>query len=371
MSGPVVPANSESGRLAMIGRVAVGASALLVGILAVMLSSPSQQAVGQSCAGQFTINFSGLPAGTIIGEQYAASGVHISAVANENHPDALIVFDTNAPPTHDPDLAVDIGNIAVLAENVRDENGDGLVDDPDENNFGGQVTFAFDQEVSIGSVKWIDKDHVQDNFVIAYNAAGEVIVSVPVPLGANASVQTIAINAVGVRRLVFDYQESGGFTGIEVGCEQGAPTPTGSAGTPTPAAGAGTPTPAAGAGTPTPAAGAGTPTPAAAAVAVAGEGAAPRQGSAVLGAAALPAGGGPQSADEGSLAWTAPLIVLAFVLGGSLLWTRRRTVLGAEALPASGGSQSADEGSLARTAPLVVLALVLGGVFFWTQRRRR
>jgi hypothetical protein len=61
--------------------------------------------------------------------------------------------------------------------------------------------------------------------VIAYNAAGEVIVSVPVPLGANSSVQTIAINADGVRRLVFDYQESG-IHGIEVACPQ--PTPTAS-----------------------------------------------------------------------------------------------------------------------------------------------
>ena len=324
MSGPVVPPNCDGGRLALIGRVALGASALAVGILAVMLGSPSQQAVGQSCAGQFTINFNGLPAGTILGEQYAGSGVHISAVANENHPDALIVFDTNAPPTHDPDLAVDIGNIAVLAENVRDENGDGLVDDPDENNFGGQVTFAFDQEVSIGSVLWVDKDHVVDNFVVAYNAAGEVIVSVPVPLGANGSVQRVEVNADGVRRLEFVYQESGGFTGIEVGCEQGAPTPTGSAGTPTPTGSAGSPTPTGSAGTPTPTGAGGTPTPSAGAVAVAGESAAPRAGSAVLGAAALPASGGPQSADEGSLAWTAPLIVLAFVLGGSLLWTRRR-----------------------------------------------
>jgi hypothetical protein len=27
--------------------------------------------------------------------------------------------------------------------------------------FGGTATFAFDQDVNIGSVKWIDKDHVQ------------------------------------------------------------------------------------------------------------------------------------------------------------------------------------------------------------------
>ena len=233
MSGSVMPPNSGSGRLALIGRVALGASALAVGILAVVLASPSQQAVGQSCAGQFTINFNGLPAGTIIGEQYAGSGVHISAVANQDFPDALIVFDTNDSntQTHDPDLAVDIGNIAIFAKNLTDvDPADGLVDDPDENDVGGIATFAFDQEVSIGSVLWVDKDHVVDNFVVAYNAAGEVIVSVPVPLGANGSVQRVEVNADGVRRLEFVYQESGGFTGIEVGCEQGVPTPTAAAG---------------------------------------------------------------------------------------------------------------------------------------------
>src|SRR3989304_4724926 len=103
-----------------------------------MVTGPGSRGAGAvdgSCPGPFTIDFAGLAAGTILGEQYAAQGVHISGVANGGFPDALIVFDTNAPPTHDPDLAVGIGNIAVLAKDLTDSNGDGLVDDPDENNF--------------------------------------------------------------------------------------------------------------------------------------------------------------------------------------------------------------------------------------------
>jgi hypothetical protein len=179
-----------------------------------------------ACPSQFTIDFSGLPAGTIIGEQYAAFGVHISGIANVGFPDALIAFDTNAPPTHDPDLAVDIGNIAIFANNLTDANGDGLVDDPDENNFGGRAIFAFDQDVSIGSYLFVDKDTASPNVAVAYNAAGEVLVTVPVPQGANGSVQRIEVNADGVRRLELVYRESGGFTGIEVACEQATPTPT-------------------------------------------------------------------------------------------------------------------------------------------------
>ena len=105
--------------------------------MAVLISTSSRDAsAGPQCP--FKIDFAGLPAGTILGEQYANQGVHISGVANEGLPDKLIVFDTNAPPTHDPDLAVDIGNIAIFAKNLTDNNHDGLVDDPDENNFGEQ-----------------------------------------------------------------------------------------------------------------------------------------------------------------------------------------------------------------------------------------
>src|SRR3990172_2805797 len=123
---------------------------LTVALAAVALSLPGSRPGGAAqgaCPSQFTIDFSGLPAGTIIGEQYAAFGVHISGIANEGFPDALVAFDTNAPPTPDPDLAVDIGNIAIFANNLADANGDGLVDDPDENNFGGRAIFAFDQDV--------------------------------------------------------------------------------------------------------------------------------------------------------------------------------------------------------------------------------
>ena len=53
------------------------------------------------------LDFAGLPAGTILGEQYAAQGVHISAVANQDFPDALIVFDSNSTDTSlDFDLRV-------------------------------------------------------------------------------------------------------------------------------------------------------------------------------------------------------------------------------------------------------------------------
>jgi hypothetical protein len=313
----------------------IAVATLGIALLAAVMSPDSRDSsAAPSCP--FTIDFSGLPHGTILGEQYASQGVHISGTGNNGGPDALIVFDTNLPPTHDPDLAIDIGNIALFALNLSDSDGDGLVDDPDENNFGGTATFAFDQDVTIGSIKWIDKDAVVDNFVIAYDAAGNEITRVLVPLGANSSVQTIPINADGVRRLVFDYDESGGFTGIEVDCETSTPTPTSTSTietpVPTPTPEEPTPTPSAQAQTPTP-----SPTPATAtetaapptdtpapSATVLPAGAPPQADTSVAaGPGALPAGGGPE-APKSPAEWAAALMALMLVLGGSAFSMRRQ-----------------------------------------------
>lgn len=201
----------------------IAASALTIGLLALLAVTAPREAGAQSCEGPFTIDFAGLSPGTILGEQYAGQGVHVSAEANEDFPDALIVFDTNAPVTHDPDLAADIGNIAILANNLEDEDDDGLVDDPDENNYGGRAIFTFDQEVSVSSFLFVDKDHGSEDFAVAYDAGGGVLANVPIPQAGNGSVQQIEVNAAGVRRLELEYRDSAGFTGIEVDCGQAEP----------------------------------------------------------------------------------------------------------------------------------------------------
>ena len=274
--------------------------------------------------------------GTILAEQYAAQGVHISATGNNGGtPDALIVFDTNLPPTHDPDLAIDIGNIALMALNLTDYQSQPTASSTTLTRTTSAApppspsTTTSVSAPSSGSTR----THVVDNFVIAYNAAGDVIISVPVPLGANSSVQTIPINADGVRRLVFDYDESGGFTGIEVDCEQATPTPTAQAETPSPtpprtlpAEPTPTPTPAptdtpAPTPSPTAAAETSTPTPAPSAAASA-DTSVNQEPTEVLAAGALPAGGGTPSATEG-FRWAAPLMVLALVLVGTFVSRRR------------------------------------------------
>ena len=187
-------------------------------------------AVGLPCPTAFVIDFTGLPAGTVLGEQYSGLGVHISAVSNAvDLPNAAIVFDSNSTDESlDSDLRVGIGNIAILANNLTDveppPSGDGFVDNPDENNLGGKQVYAFDQPVHIGSFVFIDKDHGTPDKAVAYDAANNVITEVPIPLAGNGSVQTINVGADNVSRLEIVYRDSGALTGIEVGCST-PPTP--------------------------------------------------------------------------------------------------------------------------------------------------
>ena len=178
-------------------------------------ASPSASAV--DCPNGYILDFAGLPAGTILSEQYASLGVHIAgSTSRTDLPDAVVVFNSNATGGHEPDLEVGIGNIAILANNLTDKNGDGLVDFPDENNYGGKQVYEFDSPVHIGRFLFIDKDHGTPDRATAYDASDSVISSVPIPVGANASVQTINVNADNAVKLEIRYRDSGGLTGIQV-----------------------------------------------------------------------------------------------------------------------------------------------------------
>lgn len=218
-----------------------GGALFLAALTASLLAGASVQqgpASAAECGSDFVIDFQGLPAGTIIAEQYASRGVHISGLAyGDGFPDTLIVFDSNASGTNDPDLEVDIGNIAIFANNLTDNNGDGLVDFPDENNFGGTQIYSFDQPVHIGSFLFIDKDHGTPDIARAFDASGNLVATASIPVSTNGSVQTINVNADGVSRLEIDYHDSAALTGIQVDCPETlpatqTPTPTATAAAP-------------------------------------------------------------------------------------------------------------------------------------------
>jgi hypothetical protein len=119
-----------------------------------------------SSAFAVTFNFEGFAKGTWMREQYAAQGLHISA-SNPSGPDKAIIFDSSNPTGGDFDLATpgyhpsnttSLGGILIIAENDTDNNGDGFVDDPDDEGDqpAGWIRFRFDNAMSAGSLTLID-----------------------------------------------------------------------------------------------------------------------------------------------------------------------------------------------------------------------
>ena len=143
--------------------------------------------------------------GTVMTDQYlAVLGISISAVNNHvfpvAHPDKALVFDTSNPTGGDTDLATPgpgignttaLGKVLIIAENDVDVDGDGVVDDPDDEAFGGVLRFDFDAEVAFLGGTVLDIDTNEGAFFSLRDAADQVISVIPlVNLGDN-SVQVV------------------------------------------------------------------------------------------------------------------------------------------------------------------------------------
>ncbi|MDP6542396.1 MAG: PEP-CTERM sorting domain-containing protein [Phycisphaerae bacterium] len=135
----------------------------IIAAVGLFVSTP-QDAQGE------TITFNDLPAGTVLANQFAAShGVRFSAINHTSwHPDKLVIFDTNNYTGGDIDLAYpwpggnlqgqQLHKIFVIAENARDYNHDGLIDNPDDEARGGVVTIKFDNLLESFQFDQVDSD---------------------------------------------------------------------------------------------------------------------------------------------------------------------------------------------------------------------
>ncbi len=107
--------------------------------------------------------------GVIQGGEEMTSQFMSFIVSAENghhaHPDKVIGFDSNMPTGGDTDLmtpGTGQGNttaqctVLIIAENDVDANGDGLVDDPDDEACGGKITFEFNGRYTVESIALLD-----------------------------------------------------------------------------------------------------------------------------------------------------------------------------------------------------------------------
>jgi hypothetical protein len=203
-------------RRATLGR-ALAVAAIFSGLL---INTPGPAGAQVAPCEPLVLDFAGLPKGTLLNEQYAADGIHISAIANEGRPNQLIVFDSDTPGGPDPDLKAGIGNLAIIPEHLDDPNGDGLVDVPNDSIRGGTQIYTFDHERVVNSFVIVDIDHgvAKSHYASAFDGSGNLLVKVPIIIGTDGNVQTVQVNAQGVRRLEITYRDSAGVTDIDLGC---------------------------------------------------------------------------------------------------------------------------------------------------------
>lgn len=126
---------------------------LMLAGLGVMAAAESARA---GAPGGTRIDFNGHAPGTIIDSEYAYDGVLITVQRTSPGPAVATLYDVNRTGEPDPDLQVPYamgnlapsgtgGNVLIIPENNTDRNGDGRIDQPNDEGDrpAGQFTFDF------------------------------------------------------------------------------------------------------------------------------------------------------------------------------------------------------------------------------------
>ncbi len=182
-----------------------------------------------------------LPAGTIVNGQFAISRNVLISATNNNGPDAAILFDTGDPTGGDVDLGtpsqiydgpgqgnggasnvIPENNILVIAENLNDNNNDGLVDNPDDESSGGTIRFDFNNYATVDSIIIIDND--ENNSFIVVETMGGNNITIPIPNGGDNARIAIPIGETDVEAVTVTFEKSGGVADLYF-CADGNPTP--------------------------------------------------------------------------------------------------------------------------------------------------
>ncbi len=192
------------------------------------------------------IDFNAVPTGTQLSDQL---GIVVVSVDNNQGPNIGTIFNSSNPPDHCEDLGtpnVDFGGpgigrggsageagenstaqeqLLIIAENDRDQDNDGLLDDPDDDSDGGTITLDFTKLVDILSVRMIDIEE-EGSYVKLYDKDLIEIVTIDaLALGDNSS-QLLPVDVTQVFRMVVKFKGSGALDDISY-CESttaGAPS---------------------------------------------------------------------------------------------------------------------------------------------------
>lgn len=179
-----------------------------------------------------------LPAGTVIDEEWAAWGVHVTSDNQSARP--AMIFDSANPTGNDWDLGTphqDFGGPgigdggaagmpganSVAQGNLLIINEDTDASDPDDWAGGGTLSFTFDQDMRVDQLSIVDiEEGTGGNYAAAFDINGNPI-GQPIMLGlGDNSAQTLVMGVDGVRRLDIVLDTSGSVSGI-IFCQTEAP----------------------------------------------------------------------------------------------------------------------------------------------------
>ena len=169
-----------------------------------------------------------LEAGQIIDDEFAAFGIQVSA---ENyapgHPDLAIIFDSANPTGGDDDLAtpnpaghpsntVPYDNILILAENDIDLDGDGLIDNPDDEAHrpAGYLHFSLGGVYEAADFVFIDTEEAGGT--VEFFLSGGSVGSVPIPAIPNAAVVPVSFSDADFDAFQVNLAGSGGLCQFEL-----------------------------------------------------------------------------------------------------------------------------------------------------------
>ena len=152
------------------------------------------------------LDFNELEAGTILGDQYASSGLTISS-GSPQYP--IMIFDTENP-TGDGvlDLGTDnLGKILIISR-------DGNSEVPDDRGSGGEMIFEFDSPANVAGFNTLDNE---EGIIVTLTFADGTTEVVDVPGGgsaANGQQGEVLLNASDVVKMEVQLLDSGGIDNL-------------------------------------------------------------------------------------------------------------------------------------------------------------
>lgn len=211
-----------------------------VGVFAIVATATVAPAVTQ--------DFNGPPAGTVVAGLLPGGGTSpgtlfpdftLDVVNNGGGPSSAILFDSSNPTGDDDDLGTPngdfggpgvgpggemgmpgenseaLGNLLIVAEDIIDGGGDGLVDDPDDEAGGGVIGFNFTEPTVVLWIKIIDMDEDEGAEIRLYSGKSPFATVYAQALGDN-SAQTIDLSQYeAITRMEVDIYKSGAIGEIE------------------------------------------------------------------------------------------------------------------------------------------------------------